>query len=335
MIAATVITAMVGLRVGSIVASEGSTSKGMTSVALVELGSGCCHALNPTKAAVRACNDAVEWNSIKVRTIIPGSYDAMLVHVHIACPRPDLLDLSEVAQCFPYGTLVPMTITEGGMLASSRAGLPEDEPTEAMMTVANACVTVGYGQPVSSVTATRRTSNSTVPPPSQPPPPPTSVSPPPPTLPPPPAPTEAVGRGQPPSTEEMKPGSPQMLARAATARARRSELVLTPLEAFALIGDEDDIEVYDVRTQEQRSKHSINDQGPKTVTGSVCIPLDDLVSGAAPMPPAGAPVVLVCSRGPKSLVALDYLCEACDARVVCVEGGISAWHAAALPTDDL
>ena len=51
-----------------------STSKGMNRVALVEFGSGCCHSDNSAKAAVRACNDAVEWNSIKVRTIIPGSY---------------------------------------------------------------------------------------------------------------------------------------------------------------------------------------------------------------------------------------------------------------------
>ena len=111
--------------------------------------------------------------------------------------------------------------------------------------------------------------------------------------------------------------------------------MLTPLEAFALLGDEDDIEIFDVRTPAQRAGHVINDQSPKAVVGSMCVPLDDLVSGAAPLPPAGMPIVLVCSRGPKSLVALDYLSEVTDARVFCVEGGISAWHAAALPTEDL
>ena len=136
-------------RVHPIVArvESGATTKGMTSVALVELGSGCCHSINPTKAAIRACNAAVEWNSIKVRTIIPGSYDAMRVHVHIACPQPAELDLDAIAQCFPYGTLMPISAVEGGMLGSSRAGLPEDEPPEAMMCVANACVTVGWGCP--------------------------------------------------------------------------------------------------------------------------------------------------------------------------------------------
>ncbi|KAL3916003.1 MAG: hypothetical protein SGPRY_007001, partial [Prymnesium sp.] len=59
---------------------------------MVELGSGCCHGGKPTKAAVRACNDAVEWNSIKVRTIIPGSYDAMKVHVQLGVPDPRSVD---------------------------------------------------------------------------------------------------------------------------------------------------------------------------------------------------------------------------------------------------
>ena len=127
-----------------------STSKGMNRVALVEFGSGCCHSDNSAKAAVRACNDAVEWNSIKVRTIIPGSYDAMRVHVHLAVPNPDQVDLDAVAACFPYGTLLPIFVTEGGMLGSSRAGLPDDEPKEALMTVANACVTVGWNEDVFS-----------------------------------------------------------------------------------------------------------------------------------------------------------------------------------------
>ena len=63
---------------------------------------------------------------------------------------PDEVDLDAVAACFPYGTLLPIFVTEGGMLGSSRAGLPEDEPKEALMTVANACVTVGWNEDVFS-----------------------------------------------------------------------------------------------------------------------------------------------------------------------------------------
>ena len=253
----------------------------MSSVCLVELGSGCCHGINPTKAAVRACNDAIEWNSVKVLTIIPGGYEAMLVHVQIAVPRPSELDLGEIASCFPYGRLLPIVATEGGMLGSSRAGLPADEPSEAMMTVANVCVTVGFGKPMAFAepvaatatvpsppsrsrrelrTSTRgkkfaaraaayaaRTSSAapTIPsPPPPPPPPPPSPPPPPPQAPQEPqAPltrqtTGTTESGRLPTAEEMTPGSADMLARAATAKARWPDAVLTPYEAFALIGDE-------------------------------------------------------------------------------------------------
>eukprot|EP00966_Prymnesium_polylepis_P147876 3416218-Prymnesium_polylepis.1 len=125
---------------------SGSTSKGMAEVALVELGSGCCHYDDSTKAAVRACNDAVEWNSVKVRTIIPGGYDAMKLHVQIGVPAPETVDLEQIRACFPYGQPPVVSVGEGGLRASSRAGLPADEPTEALMTVAVACVTVGFGE---------------------------------------------------------------------------------------------------------------------------------------------------------------------------------------------
>ena len=112
---------------------SGSTSKGMAKVALVELGSGCCHNTNSTKAAIRACNNAIEWNSVKVTTIIPGGYDALRLHVQIGVPSPETVDLAAVARCFPYGQLLPVAVEEGGLLGSSRAGVPSDEPPEAKM----------------------------------------------------------------------------------------------------------------------------------------------------------------------------------------------------------
>ena len=130
----------------------------------------------------------------------------------------------------------------------------------------------------------------------------------------------------------MTPGSPELLARAELAKARWSDRVLTPYEAFAFIGDNDDVEVFDVRTAEQRASHAINERGPRAVVGSVSLPLDDIVSGAAPPPSSDLPLVLVCSKGPKSLVALDYLAQRCP-RAVCVEGGINAWDKAVLPTE--
>ena len=41
-----------------------------------------------------------------------------------------------------------------------------------------------------------------------------------------------------PTVEEMQPGSPEMIARAASARERLEAQILTPLEAFTLVGDE-------------------------------------------------------------------------------------------------
>ena len=94
--------------------------KGMNRVCLVELGSGCCHGNDSTKATIRACNNAIEWNSVKVRTIIPGSYDAMVLHVHVAVPAPETVDLAAVAACFPYGNLQPIVVEDGGLLGSVR-----------------------------------------------------------------------------------------------------------------------------------------------------------------------------------------------------------------------
>ena len=105
------------VRAGSVVMD----GKGMNRVCLVELGSGCCHGNDSTKATIRACNNAIEWNSVKVRTIIPGSYDAMVLHVHVAVPAPETVDLAAVAACFPYGSLQPILVEEGGLRGSVSA----------------------------------------------------------------------------------------------------------------------------------------------------------------------------------------------------------------------
>ena len=56
--------------------------------------------------------------------------------------------------------------------------------------------------------------------------------------------------------------------------------MITPYEAFKLLGDEDDIEIYDVRTAEQREGHVINGQIGVSVMGALSLPLDDLVGEA-------------------------------------------------------
>ena len=72
------------------------------------------------------------------------------------------------------------------------------------------------------------------------------------------------------------------------------------------------------------------------------VPLDDMVSGAIPLPEGnqGQNIVLCCSKGPKSLVALDYLSaalelEGANVHVHAIAGGITAWDLEGLPTEDV
>ena len=89
-----------------------------------------------------------------------------------------------------------------------------------------------------------------------------------------------------------------------------------------------------MRTAQQREEHTINGRRGVGVKGALSIPLDDLVSGTAELPPPDTPLLLVCSKGPKSLVALDFVAERWK-RARCVEGGVTAWDKAALPTEEL
>ena len=120
--------------------------QGHERVAPAEFGSGCRHSDNSAKAPqVRATTPP--RNSPRYARS-PGSYEVMRVHVHLAVLNPDEVDLavaraSRPARCCRYSH-------EGGMLCSSRAGLPQDEPKEALKTVANACVTVGWNEDVFS-----------------------------------------------------------------------------------------------------------------------------------------------------------------------------------------
>ena len=59
-----------------------------------------------TKAAVRACRNAIEFNSIpSITAIIPGGYADMALRVTLAIPSAlaSSLDLDRVKAVFPYG----------------------------------------------------------------------------------------------------------------------------------------------------------------------------------------------------------------------------------------
>ena len=104
------------------------------------------HGQNATKAAIRACRNAIEFNSIpSIGKLVPGGYDGLLLHVLLAVPlayQPEL-DLDAIRQVFPYGT-VQFTIQNGGMIASSGIAIQSLGDVNDEMVVVCAAVTVGY-----------------------------------------------------------------------------------------------------------------------------------------------------------------------------------------------
>lgn len=117
-----------------------------------------------TKAAVRAVRNAIEFNSIPgVISHLPGGRSEMLIHVKLGVPtiedtddsasidsmeiKAGLLpvDLLQVAKVFPYGTLLPIQVTLGGLSFATGRVVPELGDTNDMGICVAACVSLGYG----------------------------------------------------------------------------------------------------------------------------------------------------------------------------------------------
>ncbi|KAL0023849.1 hypothetical protein WJX77_011425 [Trebouxia sp. C0004] len=77
----------------------------LNQVLFVESGFGCDqHGQNSTKAVVRACRNAIEFNSIpSVERLVPGGRNGLKLKIKIGTPFPDTVDLQEVKKVFPYG----------------------------------------------------------------------------------------------------------------------------------------------------------------------------------------------------------------------------------------
>ena len=120
---------------------------GFSGVLLVQAGVGADqHGQDSTKAAVRAAKDAITFNALSLRRLLPGGVATMRVHVRVAVPRPESVDKEAVAAVFPYGTLSPLEIVEGGMEVPTFVPLAEHGDTNDLMVVAVAAVTVGWGE---------------------------------------------------------------------------------------------------------------------------------------------------------------------------------------------
>ena len=111
------------------------------------------HGQDVTKACVRACKDAISWNSIpSLERLVPGGNDNVKLRLQLAVPygdgdAPPALDMDEIRACFAYGTLQePVELMPGGARFSSMCSVPSlgDDSRDASWVVAIACVTVGY-----------------------------------------------------------------------------------------------------------------------------------------------------------------------------------------------
>lgn len=113
----------------------------------VEVGFGSDqHGQDATKAAIKACRSAIEWNSLpSINQIVPGGYDGMKVRVQLAVPVDAKdIDTEAVKKVFPYGQLLPIEIQRGGMRASSGIALPAMGDKNDDWIIAVAAVTVGW-----------------------------------------------------------------------------------------------------------------------------------------------------------------------------------------------
>ena len=102
-----------------------------------------------TAAALRAVRDAISFNSIPgVALSVPGGRENMLVHVKLGVPSQfSAVDLDEVARVFPYGKLLPIEVTTGGLTFGCGRVVTELGDEDDTAIVAVAAVSLGYHDP--------------------------------------------------------------------------------------------------------------------------------------------------------------------------------------------
>lgn len=128
-------------------ASNDNNEPFISNVLFVECGFGNdSHGQSATKAAVRACRNAIEFNSIpSVAKLVPGGYDGLKLSVILGVPQEyqEGLDLNQVKQVFPYGQ-VEFIVKNGGLVAPSGIAIESLGDVNDDMVIVCSCVTVGY-----------------------------------------------------------------------------------------------------------------------------------------------------------------------------------------------
>lgn len=115
-------------------------------ILLVECGFGNdSHGQNATKAAMRACRNAIEFNSLSIKKMVPGGYDAMKLNVILGVPAKyqKTLDLDNVSKVFPYGE-IKFAIRDGGLVAPSGRIIESLGDKNDDMLIVCAAIQVGY-----------------------------------------------------------------------------------------------------------------------------------------------------------------------------------------------
>ena len=117
----------------------------------VQCGFGCDQhgdrKLGATKAAVRAVRNAIEFNSIPGMVEIEGGRKNMLIKLKLGVPPDTFVDTDEVAKVFPYGRLLPIEVTTGGLAFGCGRVVTELGDEDDTAIVAVAAVSLGYHDP--------------------------------------------------------------------------------------------------------------------------------------------------------------------------------------------
>ncbi|WP_071392926.1 Lin0512 family protein [Bacillus tuaregi] len=119
----------------------------MEKIMFIETGMGIdVHGQDITKAAVRAVQNAIHFNSMPgLRSVLPGnSLDNMKVNVKLAVPcDKEKLDQAVVKDALPYGQ-VTIEVMDGGMMTTSGVVIEEKGDKNDLMYIVVASVEVGY-----------------------------------------------------------------------------------------------------------------------------------------------------------------------------------------------
>lgn len=81
---------------------------------MLEMGTGnALHSGDYTKAALRAIDDAIHHSSITMFRSMGLDPAGMVVEVTLAAQQPEQIDLDQVKQALPFGTVIPRPVKGG------------------------------------------------------------------------------------------------------------------------------------------------------------------------------------------------------------------------------